>query len=466
MSQQGFPVIPNNITVHLGSPNSSAANITVSFPDYIKNVASSEIYPTWPEEALRANIYAQISFALNRVYTEYYRAQGYNFDITNTTAFDQSFVNGRDIFENVSDIVDDIFNSYIRRRGNIEPLFASYCDGIRTTCPGLSQWGSVTLADSGLDSFDILKNYYGDDIEIISNVEITDIDESYPGVPLSIGTNGNEVRLIQTRLNRISTNYPAIPKISPADGVFGQETEEAVKAFQKIFNLEQDGIVGKQTWYKIIYLYNGIKRLSEIISEGIKYGDIERQFSENLGPGSEGTDVAGLQYFLILISQYNDSIPSPELTGEYDDSTIDSVEAFQREYGLDITGIITLADWRQIYNVYSGIINSLPESEFEDRSRPYPGVTLRIGSRGSDVTYLQEYLNTIASVYPEIPTITVDGIFGAATDEAVRAFQRLRGLNETGNVGAVTWEYIGETYDDIVLGFFRSDGQYPGYDIG
>ena len=164
-----LPVIPEYITVHLGEPDESAQNVTVSFPDYIKNVASSEIYPTWPESALRANILAQISFALNRVYTEYYRSRGYDFDITNSTAFDQSFVYGRDIFENISQIVDEIFNDYLVREGNIEPLFAVYCNGTTVTCDGLSQWGSVELANQGLVPYDILRNYYGDDIQIISN---------------------------------------------------------------------------------------------------------------------------------------------------------------------------------------------------------------------------------------------------------------------------------------------------------
>lgn len=466
MNSAGLPIIPSFVTVHLGAPDTAAANVRLPFPDYIKNVASSEIYPTWPQEALIANIYAQISFAMNRIYTEFYRSRGYDFDITNTTSRDQAFVNGRDIFENISDIVDGIFNSYIRRRTSIEPLFSAYCDGIRTTCDGLSQWGSVELANSGLDAVDILKSYYGEDIEIVSDVEIADIEESYPGVPLSVGTNGNEVRLIQLRLNRISTNYPAIPKIYPTDGIFGMETEAAVREFQRIFDLGVDGIVGKQTWYRIVYLYNGIKRLSEIISEGIEYADIERQFDEELGPGSSGRDVAGVQYFLTLISEYNDAIPAPEINGYYDDATRRSVEAFQRASGLEVTGIIRLVDWRAIYNSYSGIIASLPDSAFAERSRPYPGVTLRVGSRGSDVEYLQEYLRTISSVYPEIPTVEVDGIFGELTEAAVIEFQEMRGITPDGNVGAVTWEQIGEVYDEIILGYERSEGQYPGYDIG
>ena len=221
----GTPFIPETITVHLGPPDSDAENVTVSFADYIKNVASSEIYPTWPENALRANIYAQISYALNRVYTEYYRSRGYDFDITNSTAFDQSFVRNRDIFESVSRIVDEIFNDYIRRQGFIEPLFAAFCDGREVTCDGLSQWGSVTLANQGRTPYEILTNYYGNDIDIVQDAPIQNITESYPGEVLELGSSGQEVRTIQVQLNRISRDYPSIPKIPEIDGVFGAETE-------------------------------------------------------------------------------------------------------------------------------------------------------------------------------------------------------------------------------------------------
>ena len=200
----GTPVIPETITVHLGTPSSSAENVTVSFADYIKNVASSEIYPTWPENAIRANIYAQISYALNRVYTEWYRARGYDFDITNSTAYDQSFVKGRNIFENISEIVDEIFNDYIRRQGFVEPLFATYCDGVEVSCDGLSQWGSVTLAEEGVIPYDILRNYYGDDIDLVFDAPVVNVIESYPGTPLRVGSSGDDVRRIQNQLNRIS----------------------------------------------------------------------------------------------------------------------------------------------------------------------------------------------------------------------------------------------------------------------
>ena len=250
-----IPYIPENITVHLGAPDANARNITLPFADYIANVASSEIYPTWPENALRANIYAQISFALNRIYTEYYRSRGYDFDITNSTAIDQSFVYGRDIFENIRQLTEELFPNYIRRQGSVEPLFAAYCDGVRVTCPGLSQWGTVDLARQGLTPYEILTYYYGNDIDIVTNAPVQGITGSVPTEPLRLGNVGNNVRTIQVRLNRISDNYPAIPKIAVTDGIFSEDTEDAVRAFQEIFGLDVDGVVGKATWYSIQRIY-------------------------------------------------------------------------------------------------------------------------------------------------------------------------------------------------------------------
>ena len=208
------PYIPETITVHLGRPNDpSAENVTVSFRDYIKNVASSELYPTWPDAALRANILAIISFTLNRIFTEWYPSQGYDFDITNSLQYDQSFHKGRDIYEPIAQIVDEIFNEYISRQGSVEPLFAVYCDGKDVAdCGGLTQWGTVDLANQGLGAYDILTRFYGDDIDIVS-ADIRENEPSYPGRPLELGDGGNDVVRIRRELNRISRNYPAIPKI-------------------------------------------------------------------------------------------------------------------------------------------------------------------------------------------------------------------------------------------------------------
>mgnify|MGYP002517571039 CR=1 FL=1 len=224
---QVIPYIPQRITVHLGAPSSNAANVTVDFVDYVKNVASSEIYPTWEEAALRANILAIVSFALNRVYTEFYRSRGYSFDITSSTAYDQFFVNGRSYFTNVARLVDELFDDYLRRPGFVEPLAAKFCNGTTSTCDGLSQWGSQELAQDGYNSMEILQHYYGDDIELVVNAPIRDVTRSYPGYPLRLGSAGEEVFWLQAGLNRIARNYPAIPAV-PTTGVFDQATEDAV----------------------------------------------------------------------------------------------------------------------------------------------------------------------------------------------------------------------------------------------
>ena len=303
-----YPYIPSTITVHLGSPDSDAPNVTVPFQDYIANVASSEIYPTWPENAIRANILAQISFALNRIYTEYYRSRGYDFDITNSTAYDQSFVNNREIFENISQLVGEIFDTYIYRQGSVEPLFAQYCSGTTVTCDGLSQWGSVELAEQGLTPYEILQQYFGDDINLNFDTPVQTLTPSVPYRALRPGEVDEDVRTAQIRLNRISSNYPSIPKIYPVDGIYTTGTEDAVREFQRIFDLEVDGIIGKSTWYKIIQIYNGVKRLNELDSEGLGLSEIQRQFPEVLREGDTGIYIKQLQYFLAVVAQNSDQI--------------------------------------------------------------------------------------------------------------------------------------------------------------
>lgn len=353
-------VIPNPITVHLGAPASSASNVQVSFPDYVKNVASSEIYPTWPDAALRANIYAIITFALNRVFTEWYRSRGYNYDITNSTAYDQYFIYGRPIYESISRIVDEIFNEYVRRRGQDSPYFTSFCNGTTATCQGLSQWGTVTLADQGQSPIQILRSYYPKDIEIAETNIITGVLSSYPGTPLQTGSRGLNVQTIQTYLNRIRQNYPAIPIITDEAGVFGASTKAAVTKFQSIFNLAADGIVGKSTWYKISSLYAGITRLAELDSEGTSLGIGTVPPDSVLRQGSLGPDVITLQYLLNVISEYYPGIPAPSQNGSFDAGTRESVIAFQQMMGLDPDGIVGALTWRALYDIYLGIEQNVP----------------------------------------------------------------------------------------------------------
>ncbi|MBP9989416.1 MAG: peptidoglycan-binding protein [Ruminococcus sp.] len=435
----GTPVIPEYITVHLGPPSSSARNVRVPFATYIKNVASSEIYPTWPENAIRANIYAQISFALNRVYTEYYRSRGYDFDITNSTQYDQSYVPGRDIFENISRIVDEIFNNYVVKQGQVQPYFTQYCAG---SCQGLSQWGTVTLANQGRTPYQILQNYYGNDINIVRNAPISNNVQSYPGRPLRLGSAGEEVIDIQRQLNRIASNYPSIKKIPDTSGVFEARTQDSVKQFQKIFNLAQDGIVGKQTWYKIKQIYNGIKGLSDLYSEGISITEAQRRFSTVLKRGDRGEGVRIIQYYLAFLGFFNPKLPQISVDGVFGKETFDAVLTFQRLYGLTVDGIVGRSTWNMIQDAYDSTFNSLPDQYKRYSSLIYPGYYITTGSTGRAVEQVQKFINAIARTNPSIPSVTVDGSYGAATQNSVRKFQSLNGLTPTGQVGAITWNLL------------------------
>ena len=351
-----IPYIPQNITVHLGPPGRDAQNVTVSFSDYVKNVASSEIYPTWDESALRANILAIVSFALNRVYTEFYRSRGYDFDITNSTAYDQYFVNGRSFFDNVSRLVDELFNDYLRRPGFVEPLAAKFCNGTTVTCEGLSQWGSQNLAQQGYNSVQILRSYYGD-VEIVNNAPIRGITQSYPGTPLRRGTTGPSVVTAQVMLNRISQSYPAIPKIPTVDGIFGARTEAAVRKFQEVFDLDVDGVIGPATWNALVRLYIAVTRLAELRSQGQRFY-ANSWAHEPIEQGDRGIKVEHLQYMLSVLSEYIPEIPPLTVDGIFGQNTRAAVLAAQRRFGLPQTGEVDFQTWDEIYDQYAGIENT------------------------------------------------------------------------------------------------------------
>lgn len=461
-----IPIIPETVTVHLGRADANARNVTVPFLDYVANVASSEIYPTWPENAIRANMLAQMSFALNRIYTEFYRARGYDFDITSSTAMDQSYVDGRDIFENIKDIAGDLYGTYIRRNGSVEPLFAAYCDGRQVTCDGLSQWGTVPLAERGLSAIDILKYYYGDNIEIVTDAPQANVTETAPTVPLRTGSVNDDVRVAQLRLNRISQNYPSIPKIALVDGVFTTDTENAVLEFQRIFGLTEDGIIGRSTWYYIRRIYNGVKRLNELDSEGVSIEEITQQYPGVLREGDVGNGVRNLQYYLNYLSGFYNSIPPVAIDGVFGAATRAAVVDTQNTFGLVADGIVGELTWNAIYNAYLGIVATIPLEYFEGNVVPFPGAVLRIGSESDAVRLLQEYLNYIARSFETIPTVNVTGYFGERTQEAVLAFQELAGIPTSGAVGAVTWNAITDVYSDLYNGSILGEGQYPGFEIG
>lgn len=383
-----IPYVPQNITVHLGPPSSPAKNVTVSFSDYVKNVASSEIYPTWDESAIRANVLAIVSFALNRVYTEFYRSRGYDFDITNSTAIDQYFVDGRNFFENVSRIVDELFNDYLRRPGFVEPLAAKFCNGTTVTCEGLSQWGSQNLAQQGYNSQQILRSYYGD-VETVVNAPIRGITSSYPGTPLRNGSTGANVVVLQTSLNRIAQSYPAIPKIPAVDGIFGPRTEASVRAFQQIFGLTPDGVVGPATWYEIVRIYVAINSLAELRSQGQQFYAINWSAPNSLQPGDTGDKVRNLQYMLSVLSAYIPEIPRLTVDGIYGQNTRAAVLAAQRRFQLPETGTVDPATWDEIYDQFSGIENTtLRSSELFPRTenqqvRQVSNMSTRRGAIGS-----------------------------------------------------------------------------------
>ncbi len=459
----GPPFIPETITVHLGTPDSNAPNVTVDFPSYIKNVASSEIFPTWPENSLRANIYVITTFALNRIYTEWYRSRGYDFDITSTTQYDQKFINGREYFENISYLVEELFNDYVRRQGSIEPLFTAFCNGTTTTCDGLSQWGTVTLANRGMTPFEILQYYYGNDIEIVKDAPIRTAMPSYPGVELSLGIEGNEVKSLQRYLNRISRNYPAIPKIPEIDGIFGVATENAVKKFQEIFGLEETGVVNLSTWNKITYIYTSVKHIAELDSEGVRFDEITPEF-ETLRFGMQNNEVSIMQYYLAVIGAYYQAVSPVEITGYFGEMTENSVKSFQRVFGLPQTGEIDRRTVGEIYRAYQGIIESVPPDYTEVDL--YPNIVLKEGMTNDSVRIIQEYLTLIHESYPNIPAVNNTGYFGPLTKQSVIEFQRQFGINPTGIVGALTWDKIAEIYSDIKYGFDKRPYQNPGYTIG
>ncbi len=435
--------IPEFITVHLGTPSSNSPNVTVPFTEYIKNVASSEIYPTWPEESLRANIIAIISLTLNRFFTEWYRSQGYDFDITSTTAYDQFFAEGRNVFENISRIVDEIFNTYVTREGFINPLFTTFCDGKTVSCNGLSQWGSVELANRGENALGILKYYYGDNINLRTADDVFSAQSSYPGTPLSLGDSGEDVLTIQNQLMRIKQNYPAIPTIPTIDGNFGSSTDQAVRTFQEVFDLAVDGIVGKATWYKISYVYSSVTRLAETLGEGISEISPEEVPNVTIRLGDTGEYVLLLQRLINYISIFYTSVPSVIEDSAFGSATQAAVTQFQRTFGINQSGIVTPAVWDVFYRVYIDIINSVTPSL---PNQGFPG-DLRRGDRGENVRLIQSYLNVVSKRYPSIPTLSEDGFFGQTTETAVLNFQRDVGLPQTGVIDVSTWERIVELYN-------------------
>ena len=417
----------------------------------------------WPEQALRANIHCQISLALNRIYTEWYPSKGYTFNITNSTSYDQYYVHGRTVFDVMVRLTDDIFNTYIRKTGTVNPYYAEYCDGKSVTCPGLKQWGTVTLANQGRNALSILKYYYGNNIEIVRTNNIQSIPRSYPGSPLRQGSTGSAVFTLQRQLNRITKDYPFLGLLT-VDGIFGSRMTATVKKFQKQFGLTADGVVGRSTWYKISYIYVSVKDLAELTSEGeTSNGTLSNgtwdPSSAPLKVGSTGREVEQLQFWLSTLAQYESRIPSVTVDGIFGSGTAAAVRAFQRRYGLTADGIVGRATWTELYDQFRSIQsdNGTPNA--------YPGTALREGSSGQNVRLVQFWLKIARTVYTSLANVTVDGKFGSATAAAVRRFQSYFGLTSDGVVGRITWNKLYEVYNDIANKLLSSSlrpGEYPG----
>lgn len=452
-----LPFVPETITVHLGAPRDAAPNVTVDYLDYLKNVAASELYPTWETAALRANILAINSYALNRIYTEYYRSRGYDFDITSTTAFDQSFVEGRSTFETTDRLAEELFDSYIRRVGFVEPLAAKFCNGTSSVCDGLSQWGSQALAEQGYNCVQILQSYYGEDVEIVSDAPVRGISPSYPGTLLQIGSSGSAVTTVQSSLNTISQNYPAIPKITPVDGFYRESTEQAVRAFQQIFGLTVDGIVGKSTWYQLVRIYVAVKRLAELQSEGQTWYYNTWDYPDAIKLGDSGQKVEQLQYMLAVIADFVPRIPSVEVNGRFGEETRAAVLAFQEYVKLPLTGEAGTITWDAMYELFIAIETYI----FRDAAL-FPFAR---AETATTIRQLQQQLRRISTAYPSIPAPPLSGILDQSTRQSIAAWQRYVNLVATGMPNKETLRSIADAAGDLSFADSTRAFQFPGRNL-
>lgn len=438
--------VPTEITVHLGAPDEDAENITIPYIDYIKNVASSELYPTWPENALRANIYAITSIAMNRIYTEWYKSRGYNFDITSSTRYDQAFVNNRGTFENIDLIVDQIFSHYVVRTDQVQPYFTQFCDGKSTTCSGMHQWGTVDLANAGYSPLDILKYYYGDDIQIVTNAPITRVENTYPGEPMRLGDSSLGILRMQYDLDRISRNYPGIPRVARLDGYFGEDTRAAVMKFQEVFNLPVTGVIDEGTWYKIRRIYTAVTKLSELTGEGQLLSEIISISEDELLRGDVRPTVSNLQFFLNILSAYSSGIPEVPITGVFDDATRNAIIEYQKSNNLPETGVADIETLQSLYSAAKGILDTLPSKQVYIPYLRWPGIVYELGYESPGVYLIQEMLAYISLIVPTIPYIEPNGVYDESTQNAVIAFQNMQGIEPTGIVDEETWSAITNVY--------------------
>ena len=394
---------------------------------------------SWPEEALRANIIAQVSLALNRIWTEWYPSRGYSFNITGSPGYDQAYVNGRTVFAVMERLTAELFNTFVQRSGDAEPYFTEYCDGKTVTCPGMKQWGTVDRAREGLNALQILRYYYGNRVQLVTTNNIAAIPSSYPGSPLRRGSTGTNVRILQKQLSRIAKDYPSFGK--PAvTGTFDEVTENSVKKFQKQFGLTADGIVGKATWYKISYIYVSVKDLAELTSEGETAEGIQSTGGwpgTVLRRGSTGSSVEQVQFWLSDLAQFDSSLVRVSVDGSYGAATERAVRAFQQKQNLTADGVVGQTTWNALYAAWV-------DAQSDLGGTAWPGTALRRGDTGMEVRLVQFWLRLAADNYSALRTVTVDGSYGAATVSAVTTFQSLFGLTADGVVGRSTWNKLKE----------------------
>ena len=396
---------------------------------------------SWPEEALRANIIAQVSLALNRIWTEWYPSRGYSFNITGSPGYDQAYVNGRTVFAVMERLTAELFNTFVQRSGDAEPYFTEYCDGKTVTCPGMKQWGTVDRAREGMNALQILRYYYGNRVQLVTTDNIAAIPSSYPGSPLRRGSTGTNVRILQKQLSRIAKDYPSFGK--PAvTGTFDEATENSVKKFQKQFSLTADGVVGRATWNKVSFIYVSVKDLAELTSEGETAEGTQSAGGwpgTVLRRGSTGSSVEQVQFWLSDLAQFDSSLMRVTVDGSYGAATVSAVEAFQTLFGLTSDGVVGRSTWNKLKEVGLAVANKIVAANVA------PGqftTTTRAGSSGTAVRAVQYYLRRLAAYYSDVPRVAVDGKFGAATTRAVKAWQSRAGLTVDGVVGQLTFQSL------------------------
>ena len=383
---------------------------------------------SWPEEALRANIIAQVSLALNRIWTEWYPSRGYSFNITGSPGYDQAYVNGRTVFAVMERLTAELFNTFVQRSGDAEPYFTEYCDGKTVTCPGMKQWGTVDRAREGMNALQILRYYYGNRVQLVTTDNIAAIPSSYPGSPLRRGSTGTNVRILQKQLSRIAKDYPSFGK--PAvTGTFDEATENSVKKFQKQFSLTADGVVGQRTWNTLYAAW--VDAQSDLGGTAWPGTALRR--------GAAGMEVRLVQFWLRLAADNYSALRTVTVDGSYGAATVSAVEAFQTLFGLTSDGVVGRSTWNKLKEVGLAVANKIVAANVA------PGqftTTTRAGSSGTAVRAVQYYLRRLAAYYSDVPRVAVDGKFGAATTRAVKAWQSRAGLTVDGVVGQLTFQSL------------------------